>query len=207
MNRRCLLCGKELDQGSFRDVFFSEDLLCQACRSGWVRAGKTPPLQTVPREAGWIYNEAFATALLQYKEVGDEALKDIFLQPLARRLRHRYRDYTLVLMPSRPEHIAARGFSHLWLTFAQLHLPMLEPFAKVQNGVQKGRSRRERLKMRQGILLKEGISLPHKLLLVDDVCTTGATLEGALRVLPEGHEVRIFTASIVPDFSRDPPAS
>ena len=34
---RCLMCGKEIKQGSFKDILFEEDLLCENCRSGWDR--------------------------------------------------------------------------------------------------------------------------------------------------------------------------
>ena len=50
--------------------------------------------------------------------------------------------------------------------------------------------------MKELIRLKEGIVLPQKVLLCDDTVTTGATLLGALSVLPQNvGKVRIYTVS------------
>ena len=193
---RCLMCGAGKDCGTFRDIFDGEDPLCQACRSRWRKKKIHFRLEGIPAESSYVYNEAFSSCLIQFKEQGDEALKDVFLYEVRSRLRMRYRGYTLCLMPSSPEKYRERGFHHLSAMFESLGLPMTEPFVKISEQSQKKLGRRERLEMKSLIALKEGAVLPEKVLLCDDTVTTGATLAGALSALPENvRKVRIYTVS------------
>ena len=196
----CLMCDKEQENDTLLRLLFSDDPICGECRSQWQKHRKREMLDDIPMEALWQYNGAFSSCLLQFKELHDEALKDVFLYPFVNRLRHRYRGYTLLLMPSSREKQEERGFSHLKEMFECLHLPMLEPFIKESSRVQKALGRKGRMEMEHSILRRKEIELPKKILLVDDVCTTGSTLRGALHTLKkEDHTVRILTAAIVSD--------
>lgn len=193
---RCLMCGSLMDQGTFRDIFDGSDPLCQTCRSEWQKKKIRFRLEGVKAESSYVYNSAFSGCLIQYKELGDEALKDVFLHEVRSELRRRYHGYTLCLLPSSREKQEQRGFSHLAEMFACLKLPVIEPFVKTGGWDQKNLGREERLQMKEMIRLKEGIVLPRKILLCDDTVTTGATLLGALSCLPEkGLKVRIYTVS------------
>ena len=193
---RCLMCGKNRDEGTFRDLFDPQDPLCEKCRSEWHRKQIRFRLGGVPVESSYVYNEAFSRCLIQFKELNDEALKDVFLYEVAGRLRFRYRGYTLCLLPSSEEKSVARGFSHLRLMFACLKMPMIEPFRKVTSQDQKHLNREERLAMQDAIILKDGVQLPEKILLCDDTITTGATMLGALAALgKKAKKVRIYAVS------------
>ena len=193
---RCLMCGKNRDEGTFRDLFDPQDPLCEKCRSEWHRKQIRFRLGGVLAESSYVYNEAFSRCLIQFKELNDEALKDVFLYEVAGRLRFRYRGYTLCLLPSSEEKSAARGFSHLRLMFACLKMPMIEPFRKVTSQDQKHLNREERLAMQDAIILKDGVQLPEKILLCDDIITTGATMLGALAALgKKAKKVRIYAVS------------
>lgn len=204
---RCLLCGKDyLKDGSLYDMLLNDDGLCCACRQAWRRWRRKTMLESFPVHGIWTYNEAFAQALFQYKECHDEALAAIFLKPFALRLHWRYRGYTLLLMPSTQRKRNERGFDHLALLFSTLHLPMLTPFYKTDDSVQKEKNRLQRQQIITTIRRDQSIPLPRKILLCDDVMTTGATLKGALRTLEPGrHRIRILTAAVVS--KKDPPAS
>lgn len=193
---RCLMCGKELGYGSLDDIFIGEDPLCTQCRGAWKRKRIRFRLDGVILRSLYVYNEAFSSCLIQYKELGDEALKDVFLYEYRKQFRRRYRGYTLVLMPSSAEKEKLRGFSHLKEMFACTGLLMSEPFVKISGSDQKHRNREERMIMSSSLRLKEGVILPGKILLCDDTVTTGATIRGALNCL-RGHEgkIEIFTVS------------
>jgi predicted amidophosphoribosyltransferase len=194
---RCLLCGKEKGEGSLMDILSGNDPLCSSCRKQWKRVNARFFLDGTEVRAPYLYNDAFSSALVQYKELYDEALREVFLYGLTGQIRHRYRGYTVICMPSTETKLAARGFSHLKEMFACTGLPVLEPFEKRADTEQKKKGRQERLKMRHAIVLKEGAKLPEKILLVDDTVTTGATLEGALSCLDrKAHQIRIFCISV-----------
>lgn len=193
---RCLMCGRNKDGGTFRDIFDGADPLCQNCRRQWQKKKIRFRLDGIPAESSYVYNDAFSSCLIQFKEQGDEALKDVFLHEVCDYLHFRYHGYTLCLMPSTDEKYRERGFHHLRSMFECLKMPVTEPFVKISGQSQKKLGRRERLEMRSMIALAEGAVLPEKVLLCDDTVTTGATLSGALSVLPESvRKVRIYTVS------------
>ena len=193
---RCLMCQKLKDSGSIRDIFDSSDPLCAQCRSQWQKKRIRFRYEGIPLESSYVYNDAFSKCLIQYKELNDEALKDVFLYEEKERLHHKYHGYTLCLLPSSEEKRKKRGFSHLEKMFGCLDLNMLEPFEKTTVQSQKKATVGQRLEMRHHIRLKEGIQLPEKIVLCDDTITTGATLSGALSCLDlKAQKVRIYTVS------------
>ena len=192
---RCLLCDKEKIDSDVFDIF-SEDMLCHECRSKWIKKENVFRFEGKKLRSSYVYNDAFADALLQYKECYDEALKDIFLYEVKNKLNLIYRGYTMVLMPSSTKKEEERGFSHLKLMFSSLNLPMIEPFIKTDEKEQKGTNVEQRKKIIKSIKLKEGISLPKRLLLVDDVITSGATLSSAITALSSyKRDIQIYTVS------------
>ena len=194
--KRCLLCGRDLSRTSFRDALYSDDPLCSACRGSWVKKTLKMRFCGVPLESSFIYNEPFSGALIQYKECGDEALKDIFLYPFRDRFRFRYRGYTLVPMPSTQAKREERGFDHVRRMFECTGLPVGELFIKQGQGDQKKRTRTQRSLVKEEIFLKPDAQIPDKVLLVDDTVTTGSTLKAALALLEgNGAKIRIYTVS------------
>ncbi|MEE3486710.1 MAG: hypothetical protein VZT48_01255 [Bulleidia sp.] len=202
---KCLLCGRNVEaSGSLRDLLFTDDQLCSRCRGAWIRKNQYFLVDHVKASSSWIYNDAFSDALIQFKECGDEILKDVFLLPVKEHLHHRYRGYTLLLMPSTQEKTEERGFSHLREMFECLDLPMMEPFIKETSAVQKQLSRRQRQAMQHEIILKPGIKLPKKIVLADDVMTTGSTIRGALNCINiKEHDVRIYVCAKVPEKNQE----
>jgi len=185
---RCLMCGRRIDPaGSWQELIQEEDLLCHDCRTQWLRRRGSFRIDGVRAHAVYEYGEAFSRCLIQYKECGDEALKDVFLYPVRHQLHRRYRGWTLLLMPSAPEKEQLRGFHTLPQIFACLDLPMMEPFEKAGGAEQKRLGRAGRMGMSHGIRLKPGIVLPERCLLADDVITTGSTIRGALACMQRDH--------------------
>jgi competence protein ComFC len=99
-------------------------------------------------------------------------------------------------MPSSEEKIKERGFSHLMEMYASLGLPMMEPFIKNASAVQKELNYAGRQKITEQISLRKDAVLPEKIVLCDDVITTGATLKGALHCLNRTkHHILIYAAA------------
>ena len=188
------MCGRRTGSSSMPLIsMFSEDPLCFDCRKLWKPYQGRRKIEWIPVNILYDYRSGYSSALIQYKECGDEALKDIFLYPYISRIRWKYRGYTLLLMPSANEKVRQRGFDHLKEMFACLNMPMMSPFEKRREIDQKGGSRSRRSEMSGNIILKEGSVLPEKILLADDVITTGSTLRGALRCIDmQKHRIRIL---------------
>lgn len=192
---RCLLCEKEMNT-DFYDLFLSEDCICQNCRSMWERKDVHFKISGISGYAPYVYNQAYAGCLVQFKECGDEALKDVFFTKVRKRLKRKYSGYTLLLMPSSKRKREARGFDHLKEMYGSLGLDMMSPFLMKEERDQKNRSAAERRKMADNIALPDNIVLPRKIVLADDTVTTGSTLKGALSCLDrEKHDIRILCGS------------
>lgn len=192
----CVMCWKEKSTGSLKDILFGEDPLCEDCRKLWQRKQLHFQLDGIDVEAPFLYEEAFSKCLIQFKECGDEALKDIFLYPIRKEFQKKYKRYTLCLMPSSSSKEKERGFSHLQKMFEPMNMPMISPFIKMEDHTQKFLSQSERFRMVHGIQLKNDIVVPKKILLCDDTITTGSTLRGALSTLnKQNHDIKIFCVS------------
>ena len=191
---RCLLCGKPMEEGSLKDILLSDDVICSDCRRTWIHQRRHFTVEGVKAESDYVYRSGFSSCLLQYKECGDEALKDVFLYEVKKRLKREYRGWTLCMMPSSATKLEMRGFSHLKEIFLSTQLPVMEPFIKNNETAQKKASFAGRQQMSEAVSLKEGIVLPEKIVLCDDVITTGATLKGALHCLDQSRvQVQIYT--------------
>lgn len=195
--QRCLLCHEDLYEGrSLSEVLLKDDVLCGKCRHEWVVNKRYYFIDGVKAYSPYIYNDAFAQCLLQYKECFDEALAPVFLFEYLDWFKRKYRGYTLIPVPSSYEKVKERGFDHVVKIFEGCGLQVLNALEKVRNEDQREKSFEERKCMEDGIRLKDGIILPKKILLVDDVCTTGSSLRGALRAIGKNKRVKIFTIAV-----------
>ncbi|MEG0408773.1 MAG: phosphoribosyltransferase family protein [Bacilli bacterium] len=86
--------------------------------------------------------------------------------------------------------MAERGFNHVIKMVEQTKLPICDCLLKTENIKQAFLSKTQREKMKKDIKIKPGMSIPKRILLVDDVLTTGNTMMGALEAL-QGIDVKI----------------
>lgn len=178
-------------------MLFYDDVICSRCRNKFDKVSKDTYINDIPYHYTYRYTKSFSDCLVQYKELYDEALKDVFMYDIRKKFKRKYRGYTLLLMPSSEKRIQQRGFHHLKEMVSCLDMDVLEPFEKIVNVDQKKSGAKRKL-MQQGIALKEGIELPYKILLFDDVYTSGATIQGALSCIDvKRHDIKIYTCSKV----------
>ena len=179
------MCGMEKGEGDFIDILENDDPLCHTCRSHLTKIKFRMQFHGYKLYTSYLYDDAFAKLLVQYKECFDEALKTVFLYPFRWWLTFRFFGYTVCYLPSSKEKIAKRGFHHLEKMFSTLPLRQLDILEKASDFDQKNCSVDERMKMSDNIVLKKNCVVPKKILLVDDTITTGASMLGALRCLKD----------------------
>ena len=162
-------------------MFVNTDVICLKCRNEMVISGGRFVLDTLSCESLYVYEGIVKDMLVQYKELMDEALYPLFLYPWIRYIRKKYRGYTLVLAPSSLLAYKRRGFSHVEKMFSVLGMDMVCPFMK-DEVEQKHRSMSNRSRIYDEIHLVDDV--PNTpLLLVDDICTTGSTLQAMYQKL------------------------
>ena len=75
-------------------------------------------------------------------------------------------------------------------------MPFKEVLEKYDTIAQSSKTREERLQSRQCFKLKDNVQLPPKILLIDDIYTTGSTLQLAKEILVEAGVKEIVTFSL-----------
>ncbi len=136
--------------------------------------------------AVYAYNSTIRTLLYQFKGCGDYELKDIFFGYAALALHLVYRGYIVVPAPSSKSHNENRGFNQVVAMCECLNLPMGFYLEKRVEAKQSDLSAKERAKIGKYMAYVGPKSLKgKKILLVDDVYTTGSTAKSCLGLLQE----------------------
>ena len=142
----------------------------------------------------YTYNKQMSLYFRQFKFQGDYLLRIVFAKEIKKALAG-HRDYIVVPIPLSKENLAIRGFNQVeaMLDAAGIHYENL--LDKIETKKQSSKNRLERLKLEQPFSIKEGKNIPSKIILVDDIYTTGATLQHATRLFMKmgAKEVKTFS--------------
>jgi competence protein ComFC len=178
---------------SIANYLFSKDIICDVCRSKIYLKEKFIMIEGIQVRSVYEYNEEMKDLLLQYKEGYDEALKEVFLYKYLNKFKRIYKGYTIVLIPSSERKIKERGFNHLSKMFEKSGYEIVDILQKVNDVSQKDLNYENRIKMKDNIKLKEGEMIPDKVLLVDDIITTGSSVIGAYRAIENKcKDIKVF---------------
>ena len=113
------------------------------------------------------YDDLIQSTLYQFKGCFDIELSGVFLDYFRWYLHFKYLDYVIVPAPSSKENDSERGFNHVIEIFKHLRL------------------KRKNIK---DILAIKNVNLTNKkILIVDDVCTTGSTIKAMIELVKSKH--------------------
>ena len=170
----------------FRD---GQSDLCTDCQK-WEKEGN--PVQ---HQSLFTYNEAMKNYFNQYKFQGDYALRFVFAKATKKAVKM-FREHTIVPIPVSKEKFQVRGFNQVQGILDAANLSYRNILEKKDTLAQSSKTREERLQTQQAFKIKNGVDLPDKILLVDDIYTTGKTLQLAKQILLEAGVKEILTFSI-----------
>lgn len=130
------------------------------------------------------YDENMKELIYKFKGCYDYVLGELFLAPYQRYYHMKFKDYSVVCAPSYFSDNLLRGFNHVEAIFKSLKLPMIQCFVKVANIKQSSQISSRRKNIKNIIKLSNTKSVKNKkILLVDDIYTTGATMKRMISLL------------------------
>ena len=162
---RCRNCNKELH----RDT-------CIDCKL-WMKKGYIPKHLAI-----YHYEENMKDYFSRYKFMGDYCLRKIFQKDIKNNLKPFFKKgYTIVPVPLSEKRLVERGFNQVEGLIEGI--PYQDIFEKRDIEKQSSKTREERLNQDNAFCLKKGIDVPDKIIIVDDIYTTGSTLYHMVQLL------------------------
>ena len=196
----CKLCFKEFEDKSLPYLFNSQLTICPLClkeiRAHFIR------FDVLGYKALSIYkyDSKIQNLLYQLKGCFDIEIADVFFSRYFREISIRYKNYLVVPIPSYEKDDKKREFNHVEEIFKLLKLPMRKLIVKTKGVKQANSSLEKRKNIGKYMLLNEVTDLSKtKILLVDDVFTTGSTMKAAVRLIEKLHpkDIKILVMSKV----------
>ena len=163
---------------------------CQDCQF-WCKEGIE-----VSHRAIFIYNQAMKDFFSRYKFDGDFLLRKVFASVLSEELK-KYKEYQFVVIPLSPDRYADRGFNQVEGLVDAAGFAYLDLLEKREERASSSKSRSERLGTELPFFIKSGVTIPKKILLIDDIYTTGTTINRVKKLLEEVGAEDVKTFSLV----------
>lgn len=194
----CMICFSDLQDGiTLSDIFKKQDLICGNCRRKFVRSDKELIIDGLHIEALYVYDDFLENLLFQFKEGRDVALKEIFLFKHLKRINWKYRNYVGVYIPSSSVKNKERGFIALELLYENLKIEKRYLLRKNSDYKQSIQTFPKRKMIEDVLEIVDGFDVEGKrVLLLDDMCTSGSSLLAARKLLENANEVKALVIGV-----------
>lgn len=158
--------------------------ICKECQKQFVVLKKKIKVDGIDWYILYEYNSFLERLFFQYKEQKDRVLAPLFLENHWDWIHAICRNKTVCLCTSGQAQRQERGFEPLVELFKKASFPVYSPLYKSLEYKQSQQSKANRNKWSKSIKRKECFPLlKGDLILVDDVCTTSATLKRSISLL------------------------
>jgi competence protein ComFC len=189
----CQICGRPLQH---LDSSYRQGPLCTDCIR-WQEDNEWKDVLTKNRSV-YLYNEFMKEVVSLWKFRGDYAIVKAFQEDFSRAFFRHFDDtFLIVPIPLSAERLYERGFNQAKALAELLNLPIYDILTRRHHEKQSKKSRRERLQTENMFQLAEQISLANRrIVLIDDIYTTGTTLRHAAKVLREAGALSVSSFTL-----------
>lgn len=184
----CRVCSRPFSQ---LDEQFRHDDLCNDC----VRWEADPDWKGYLDQnvSLFQYNDFLKEVIARFKFRGDYIIAKAFSEPLKQELSKLSFDF-LVPIPLSEERLYERGFNQAEALLTLAGYTPAPLLTRLHSEKQSKKSRTERIHVPQVFQVSENVS--GRILLVDDIYTTGSTLRHAAKILKEAGAERIQSITL-----------
>ena len=188
----CKLCFKDIKDISLVNLINPDIELCKRCYQNIRPKFKKFDVSGCKGLSIYEYDEKIQSLLYQFKGCFDIELKNLFFDRYINVLNLFYRGYIMVPIPSYEVDDAIREFNHVEEMFSKLKIPKLKLIKKTKGIKQASSNFDKRKEISKYLELTDSSPLiGKKILIVDDVYTTGSTMKAAIKLIRELHPKKI----------------
>lgn len=187
----CRICFIELKYEGIKSIFIN-NIICNKCFHDLnPKFERFIIMNKYKGLAIYEYNSKIRECLFMLKGNKDYAIADVFINNFLHYLKMKYLGFTMVFAPSYFKDDLERGFNHVEAIFKNMNLPQLHVLHKSERIKQTGLKREERMKIGNYIYIDNVDLSKKRLLLVDDVYTTGSTIKACISLLESKNPISI----------------
>ena len=202
----CKICFKTIKIDDFCRLFTKNTCICAACQELLEPKFISFKVDNYKALSVYEYSDYIKNLIYLYKGCFDYEMREVFLNLYYKELRIIYSGFIAIPIPSFKEDDEIRGFNHVVEAFNSLGLEMMPIIVKTAHHKQAERTAKKRKEINKFLALSESYDLTNKkVLLIDDIYTTGSTIRSAINLIEKLHpkEIRVLVLAKTKDKSKN----
>ena len=193
--RFCKICFKEIKIDDMSRILDKDICVCSKCQSELEPRFIRFKVDGYKATAIYEYSPFIKNLVYLYKGCYDYELNEVFLNLFFKEIKLKFKGYKIIPIPSYIKDDEARGFNHVVEAFKSLGLEPLQIITKTAHHKQADRGLLERHEINKYLVLNSNESLEkQRVLIVDDIYTTGSTMKAAINLVEKLNpkEIRVL---------------